>query len=123
MRYQLFATVLAAAVLAVALSSGAAYRRGAVVGAGIASLTALASLFAMARSARRPENQMKGALLVMVAAFLVRIVLVAIGAALVARAGEHVVAFIVAFFVPYFGFSTIEAAYLHSLRRTPGSTA
>jgi hypothetical protein len=122
-RHQLIATVLAAAVLAIALASGATYRRGAVVGAGIACLTALGSLFAMARAARRAGNQMKGALLVMVVAFLVRIVLVAIGAALVARAGEHVIAFIVAFFVPYFAFSTIEAAFLHSLRRTPGSTA
>jgi hypothetical protein len=117
------ATALAVAVLAIALASGATYRRGAVVGAGIASLTALASLFAMARSARRPAGQMKGALAVMVVAFLVRIVLVALGAGLVVRAGEHVVAFIVAFFVPYFAFSTIEAAFLHSLRRTPGSTA
>jgi hypothetical protein len=122
-RYLVLATLLAVAVLGVALASGAAYRRGALVGAAIASLTALASLFAMARSARRSESQMKGALLVMVVAFLVRIVLVAIGAALVARAGEHVVAFIVAFFVPYFAFSTLEAAFLHSLRRTPGSTA
>jgi hypothetical protein len=119
----LLATVLAFAVIAIALLSGATYRRGAVIGAAIASLTALGSLFAMARSARKPGNQMKGALLVMVIAFLVRIVLVAIGAALVARAGEHVVAFIVAFFVPYFAFTTVEAAYLHSLRRNPGSTA
>jgi hypothetical protein len=115
------ATVLAVAVLGIALASGAAYRRGAVVGAAIASLTALASLFAMARAARRRDNHMKGALLVMVVAFLARIVLVAVGAALVARAGEHVVAFIIAFFVPYFAFSTLEAAFLHSLRRTPGS--
>jgi hypothetical protein len=116
------ATGLAALIIAAALLSGAAYRRGALVGASISSLTAIASLFAMARAARRPGDQMKGALLVMVVAFLVRIVLVAIGAALVARAGEHVVAFIVAFFVPYFAFSAVEAAYLHSLR-TPGSTA
>jgi hypothetical protein len=122
-RHQLFATGLAVAVLALALASGATYRRGAVVGAAIACLTALASLFAMARAARRDGNQMKGALLVMVVAFLVRIVLVALGAALVARAGEHVVAFIVAFFVPYFAFTVVEASFLHSLRRTPGSTA
>jgi hypothetical protein len=120
-RYQVLATVLAVVVIAIALASGAAYRRGAVVGAGISSLTALAALFAMARSARAPGDQMKGALLVMVVAFLVRIVLVAVGAALVGRAGENVIAFIVAFFVPYFAFSVIEAAFLHSLRRTPGS--
>ncbi len=123
MRYQAFATLLAAVVIALALASGATYRRGATIGAGIASLTAIASLFAMARSARRADNQMKGALVVMVVAFLLRIVLVALGAALVARGGESIVAFLVAFFVPYFAFSTIEAAFLHSLRRTPGSTA
>jgi hypothetical protein len=77
----------------------------------------------MARFARRPERAMKGALLVMVVAFLVRIVLVAIGAAVVGRAGESVVAFIISFFVPYFAFSAIEIAYLHSMRQTPGPTA
>jgi hypothetical protein len=122
-RYQALATLLAAVVIALALASGSTFRRGATVGAGIASLTAIASLFAMARSARRADDQMKGALVVMVVAFLVRIVLVALGAALVARGGESIVAFLVAFFVPYFAFSTIEAAFLHSLRRTPGKTA
>jgi hypothetical protein len=120
-KHQAAAAILAALVIGAALTSGASYRRGATVGAGIASFTALLSLFLMARSARRPDAQMKGALLVMVASFLVRIVLVAAGAALVARAGENVVAFIVAFFVPYFAFSAIEVAFLHSLRRTPGS--
>ena len=77
MRHQAFAALIAALVIAVALASGSSYRRGATIGAGIASLTALASLFAMGRAARRPEQQMKGALLVMVVTFLVRIVLVA----------------------------------------------
>ena len=121
MKYQAAAAVLAAIVIGLALASGAAYRKGATVGAAISSFSALLSLLAMARTARRAEQQMKGALVVMVVAFLVRILLVAAGAALVARAGEDVVAFIVAFFVPYFAFSAIEAAYLHSLRRTPGS--
>ncbi len=121
MRYQATAALLAALVIGIALVSGASYRRGATIGAAIASFTALLSLFLMARSARRPDQQMKGALLVMVVAFLVRIVLVAAGAAVVARAGESVVAFILAFFVPYFAFSAIEVAFLHSLRRSPGS--
>ncbi len=121
MKHQLAAAVLAAIVVGLALASGASYRKGATVGAAIASFTALLSLFWMARSARRPDRQMKGALLVMVVLFLVRIVLVAAGAAVVGRAGESVVAFIVAFFVPYFAFSAIEIAFLHSLRRTPGS--
>jgi hypothetical protein len=115
------AAALAAIAIGFALASGAGYRRGATVGAAISSFTAIVSLFAMARSARRAEQQMKGALVVMVVAFLVRMVLVAAGAAVVARAGENIVAFIVAFFVPYFAFSAIEAAYLHSLRSTQGS--
>ncbi len=122
MKHQAFATALAVAVVAIALASGA-HRRAATVGAGISSLTALASLFGMARAVRRTEGAMKGALLVLVVAFLTRIVLVAAGAALVARAGEDVVAFILAFFVPYFAFSAIEIAFLHSTRHTPGPTA
>jgi hypothetical protein len=122
-RHLTFAAILAVVVIGLALASGSTYRRGAAVGAGIASLTALASLLGMARSARRAEDQMKGALLVMVIAFLVRIVLVAVGAAVVGRSGESVVAFIVAFFLPYFAFSVIEAMFLHSFRRTPGSPA
>jgi hypothetical protein len=121
-KYQVAAATLAVVVVAAALASGQ-YRRAAAVGAGISALTALGSLFAMARSARRPESAMKGALLVMVVAFLLRIVLVALGVAVVARAGESVVAFIVSFFVPYFAFSAIEIAYLHSMRQTPGPTA
>ncbi len=121
MRYMAVATALAALVIGAALASGAVYRRGATIGAAISSFTALLSLFAMVRASRRAGQQLKGALLVMVVAFLVRIVLVAAGAAVVGRAGENVFAFIVAFFVPYFAFSAIEAAYLHSLRTTPGS--
>jgi hypothetical protein len=121
-KHQAAAAVLAVVVLGSALASGP-YRRAAALGAGISSLTALASLFAMARSARRPERAMKGALLVMVVAFLARIVLVGVGAAVVARGGEHVIAYIVSFFVPYFAFSAIEIAYLHSMRQTPGPTA
>ncbi|HEY6006495.1 MAG TPA: hypothetical protein VIV57_26680 [Anaeromyxobacter sp.] len=122
MKYQVAAATLAVVVVAAALASGQ-YRRAAAVGAGISALTALGSLFAMARSARQPERAMKGALLVMVVTFLVRIVLVALGVAVVARGGESVVAFIVAFFVPYFAFSAIEIAYLHSMRQTSGPTA
>jgi hypothetical protein len=122
-KYQAIAAALAAVVIAAALASGQVYRRAAAVGAGISAFTALASLFAMARSARRPERAMKGALVVMVVTFLARILLVAAGAAVVARSGESVVAFIVAFFVPYFAFSAVEIAYLHSLRQTPGPTA
>ncbi len=122
MKHQAVATALALAVIAIALASGS-HRRAAMLGAGISSLTALGSLFAMTRSVRRTEGAMKGALVVMVVAFLARIVLVALGAALVARAGEDVVAFVLAFFLPYFAFTAIEIAYLHSTRRTSGPTA
>jgi hypothetical protein len=122
-RYQAFAAALALVVIALALVSGASYRRGAAIGAGISSLTALGSLFAMSRAARRAEQRLKDALVVWGVAFLVRILLVAVGVAVVARGGESVAAFIVAFFVPYFLFVAIEAAYLHSLRRPPGTTA
>ncbi len=123
MKHQVIAAALAAVSIGIALVSGPSYRRGATLGAGIASLTALGSLFAIARAARRVEKQMKGALVVMAVAFLLRIILVALGVAVVARAGESVIAFIVAFFVPYFAFAAIEASFLHSLRRTPGSNA
>jgi hypothetical protein len=121
-KHQAVATALAVAVIALALASGA-YRRAATIGAGISSVTALVSLYGMIRAGRRTEGAMKGALLVMVVAFLIRIVLVAVGAALVARGGENVIAFIVAFFIPYFAFSAIEIAYLHSTRHTSGPTA
>jgi hypothetical protein len=59
----------------------------------------------------------------MAVAFLVRIVLVALGTFFVVRAGESVYAFVVAFFVPYFIFSAIEGAFVHSLSRGTGPTA
>jgi hypothetical protein len=121
-KHQAAAAILAVVVIAGALASGQ-YRRAAALGAGISTLTALASLFAMARSSRSPQQAMKGALLVMVVSFLVRIVLVALGAAFVVRGGENVIAFVIAFFVPYFAFSAIEIAFLHSIRHTPGPTA
>jgi hypothetical protein len=47
---------------------------------------------------------------------------VALGTVLVVRSGESIIAFIVAFFVPFFIFAAIEGWYLHSLRG-PGTTA
>ena len=123
MKHQAIAAALAAAFIAGALASGSAYNRPATLGAGIASLSAIASLFAMGRSARRAEKQMKGALVVMVVFFLLRLLLVVVGAAVVVRGGDSIVPFIVAFFVPYFVFVAVEASFLHSLRRTPGSNA
>jgi hypothetical protein len=121
-RHLVIAIVLAALAIALALLSGA-HRRPALVGATSASLTALGSLLAMARFARVGAKPVQAALAVMAIAFLLRIVLVGLGTALVVHAGESVVAFVLAFFVPYFAFAAVEAAYLHSLRRGTGTTA
>jgi hypothetical protein len=116
--------VVAALVAALAVGIGAAAGHGAgLVGAAIASLTALASLAGfrwLGRSARKPLQR---ALLVFVVMFLVRLVLVALGLVHVTRAGESVTAFVVAFFVPYFAFAAIEGSYLHALGRSLGRTA
>jgi hypothetical protein len=116
--------IAAALVAALALSIGAAAGAGAgLAGAAIASATALASLAGfrmLGRSASRPVQK---ALLVFVAMFLARLVLVALGLIHVTRAGESVVAFVVAFFVPYFAFAAIEGSYVHALGRGLGKAA
>jgi hypothetical protein len=117
----LTAAVAILAVLASFLSG--AHRRGALVGSATASFTALASLLAMGRITRNGKKPVKGALTVMTVMFLVRIVLVSLGTALVARAGESIVGFVLAFFVPYFAFSAIEGAFVHSLGRSQGPSA
>ena len=121
-RHLVLSLVLAAATIALALASGA-HRRPALIGATSVSFSAVASILAMARVSRSGAKPVQAALGVMAIAFLVRIVLVAVGTMLVVRASENVVAFVIAFFVPYFVFSIIEAAYLHSLRRGTGPTA
>jgi hypothetical protein len=120
-KHLIIAAAAAALFVGLALAAGV-HQRAAVLGAGISSATALASLIVFGFTARRFRGN-HAALAVYVLTFLVRIVLVAIGAALVARTGESTVAFILAFFVSYFVFSGIEAAYLHSLRHTTGPTA
>jgi hypothetical protein len=121
-RHVAIATALSAASVAAALASGS-HRRAALVGALSASLTALASMLAMGRLSRSASKPVQAALAVMAIAFLVRIVLVALGTALVVRSGENVVAFVVAFFVPYFAFAAVEGAYVHSLRGGTGPLA
>jgi hypothetical protein len=121
-KHQLLTAGLAALFIALALAAGA-HRRAALVGASISSFTALASMLALGRTVRTTEKPLKPALVVMAVAFLVRILLVAIGTVVVARAGEDVFAFVIAFFVPYFAFSAIEGAFLHSLRSHTGRAA
>ena len=116
----LTAAVAALALLASALAG--AHRRAALVGAGAVSLTALASLLALGRTARS-RSPVKTALAVITVMFLVRLVLVSLATVFVVRAGESVPGFVVAFFVPYFAFAAIEGAYAHSMGRLPGSSA
>jgi hypothetical protein len=105
-----------------ALLSGA-HRRGAVVGAAISGFTGVGSILAMGRYARGGGKVVQRAIAVMAVAFLVRILLVALGVIFVVRAGESAIAFVIAFFVPYFVFSAIEGAFVHSLSRGTGPTA
>ncbi len=120
-RHLAISAAVALGTVGAALAAGP-YRRGALVGGTSASATAFASLLLMQRSvgARKP---LQAALLVMTIMFLVRIVVVALGTALVWRAGESIVAFILAFFVPYFIFAAIEGWYLAGLPRGSGPTA
>jgi hypothetical protein len=118
--------LIATAALAVgfvlgALASGA-HRRGALVGVIISGASALASIGALARFGRGPKP-VKRALAVVTVAFLVRIVLVALGLVLVQRSGASVPGFVFAFFVPYFVFAAVEALYVHSLNRGTGPIA
>ncbi|MGE5415049.1 MAG: hypothetical protein ACM3NW_12790 [Syntrophomonadaceae bacterium] len=122
MKHQLLTAGLAALFIALALAAGA-HRRAALVGASISCFTAVASMLFLGRTVRTAEKPLKPALVVMAVAFLLRILLVAIGTVVVARAGEDVFAFVIAFFVPYFVFSAIEGAFLHSLRSHTGRAA
>lgn len=122
MKHQVAAILSALAFVALAFAAGA-HRRGAIVGASISGLTGVASILAMSSFARGGGKVVQRALAVMAIAFLVRILLVGVGTYLVVEAGESVVAFVIAFFVPYFVFSAIEGAFVHSLNRGTGPTA
>jgi hypothetical protein len=120
MKHQLVTAALAVAFLAASLAAGA-HRRGALLGAGISGATALGSILAMARVARSGAKPVQRAIAVMAVAFLVRILLVALGTWVVVRAGESIVGFVVAFFLPYFVFAAVEGAFVHSLHRGSGT--
>jgi len=121
-KHQLLAVIAAFAFVALALLSGA-HQRGALLGAAISGLTGVASILAMGRFARGGLKVVQRALAVFVVAFLIRLGLVGLGVFLVVRSGASVVAFVVAFFVPYFALSLIEGAFIHSLTRESGPTA
>jgi len=119
--------LLAAAAVS-ALALGASYLAGparspAIIGAAIATATGLASLWALGRFGRSARRPVQSALLVFVVVFLVRLLLVAGGVTLVARAGESALAFVVAFFVPYFAFAVIEGSFVRALGRGMGKPA
>jgi len=118
-KFPLAATLLAAAFVGLASASGE-YRQGALIGSGIAGLTGLLAIVAL-RFTARGARPVQRALAVVVVAFLVRLVLVALGTVAVVKASASVVAFVVAFFVPFFVFVALEAAYVHTLR-PPGDT-
>jgi hypothetical protein len=120
-KHQLITGVLALGFLAAALATGV-HRRGALLGAAISGATALGSILAIARFGRGPKPVQR-ALAVLTVTFLVRILLVALGVVLVQRAGESIIGFVVAFFVPYFVFAAVEGLFVHSLNRGTGPTA
>jgi hypothetical protein len=114
------ATAVAALVFVLAARLlGGDQQAAAVLGASIAGAPAIVSIFGLGWAVRT-RNPTQAALLVMGALFLVRIVLVGAGTLLVGRAGA--VAYVIAFFVPYFALAAIEGVYVHSLRRS-GTTA
>ncbi len=121
MKHQLVTAALAIGFVLVALAAGV-HRRGAFVGATISGATALASIVAIGRFGRGAKPVQR-ALAVLTVAFLLRILLVALGVVAVTRAGESITGFVVAFFVPYFVFAAVEGLYVHSLGRGTGPTA
>jgi hypothetical protein len=121
-KHQIVTVVLALVFVALAAIVGP-WRKAAMIGAATSGFTALGSILWIGRTAKGSPNAQKKVLLVFALVFLLRILLVALGTALVVRAGENVWAFVLAFFVPYFVFSAVEAAYLSSLRGHKGTTA
>jgi hypothetical protein len=120
-RYLTLAAIVAATALAIAAVVPAS--APALLGAGIAAGTALASIAAFGLTGRSPSRPIQKALAVFVGMFLVRLVLVALGLLAVRRSGGSPLAFVIAFFVPYFVFAAIEGGFVHSLGRRMGRTA
>jgi hypothetical protein len=118
----LVAAFVAALALGVALLAGDA-RRPALIGAAIASGTGFASLLAFGHFGKSATQPVQKALLVFTAMFFARLVLVGAGVAAVARAQESVLAFVIAFFVPYFAFTAIEGSLVSALGRRMGKPA
>jgi hypothetical protein len=116
-KLQLTTALVALASVAIAFAAGPDHV-AAPLGATLASATGLGSTLLMGRAASVARKPVQAALLVFAVFFLLRLVLVGSATVVVVRFGWNVVAFVVAFFVPYFVLSALEGAYLHSLRRT-----
>lgn len=113
--------LLAAAGIA-ALALGLAYLSGdvrgaALTGAAIASATGLASLVGFGHFGKDAAKPVQSALVVFGVMFLARLLLVGMGAVSVVRSQGSVLAFVVAFFVPYFAFTAVEGSYVSALGR------
>jgi hypothetical protein len=121
-RHFLLAALIAGLALSAGLLAGPA-SPAALLGSGIAAGTALASLAAFGIFGRSRSRPLQRALAVFVGMFLVRLVLVALGLLHVHRAGGSVIAFVIAFFVPYFAFVAIEGGLVHALGRRAGNPA
>jgi hypothetical protein len=121
-RHHAAAAAVTALALGLALLAGEA-RLPALLGAAIATGTGLASLVALGHFDRRAARPLQATLAVFAVVFLLRLVLVGAGVAVVARAGASAIAFVVAFFVPYFAFVAIEGSYVHALGRRMRKTA
>lgn len=118
-----FALTLLVTALAAGLALALPNTRASLLGVAIASGTALASLGAHRLLGGSGGKPVQRALAVFAVMFLARIVLVALGVVLVHRMHESAVAFVTAFFVPYFAFTAIEGGYLHALGRQQGKPA
>jgi hypothetical protein len=121
-RHLLAALAVAALALGLAFLSGDA-RRPALIGAAIASATAIATLVAFDQFGRGGSRPLQRALAIFGVMFLARLLLVPAGLLAVTRASESVVAFVVAFFVPFFVFTAIEGSAVASLGRGEGKPA
>ncbi|HTP51405.1 MAG TPA: hypothetical protein VMK42_11950 [Anaeromyxobacteraceae bacterium] len=120
MKHLMVATALAIAFVSAALATGT-YRNGALVGAATSSATALISLILMRQGARRNlgrARKVRAALGVVGVTFVARILVVAAATFAVVHAGSNLMAFVLAFFVSYCAFASIEGAYVYSLTRT-----
>lgn len=114
-----FATAALALLFVLLSAMSGVYRKGALLGSTISGTTALLSMLCIARAARA-KRPMQAALLVVTVAFLLRIVLVALGTAFAVSSGKTVLAFVVSFFIPFFVFAALEVGHVHSLRHGTG---